>query len=416
MVIFIISVLVALGVSALCSLLEAAVLSLTPSQVAELSRRSPRIGAIWQGFKERIDRPIAVILVINTAAHTVGATVAGAKFEAQFHKQGLIWFSLLFTYLMLQFTEILPKTLGVHYNRRLAPWIAYPLALLARVLAPVLFLIRLINKPFEGKRRRVHPDPTLEEITALAGLARLANLIGPHQERIIRGASRLSGLDAREVMIPVEQVSFLSTAQSLTEAIEAARQDAHTRFPVCEEGDRNRVLGYVNFKEMIYQERMGGIDQGPWAIIRPVRFVSPDAPATQLLRAFVDQHQHVAVVRSAEGQTLGLVTLEDLIEELVGELEDEFDRLPRLIHWLNRHTCIAGGGVPIRELAANLGMDLRDAQGTTSAWLLRRLDHLPRPGETLTEQGGGFTIRRVRRGKVYEVMVTRPASPGPAHT
>jgi CBS domain containing-hemolysin-like protein len=133
MAIFVASVFIALMVSALCSLLEATVLSLSPGQVDDLARRSPGVGSIWQGFKAQIQKPIAVILILNTAAHTIGATLAGAAFEEQFGTAGLLWFSLLFTYMMLQFTEILPKTMGVRYARQLAPVIARPLAVLVRV-------------------------------------------------------------------------------------------------------------------------------------------------------------------------------------------------------------------------------------------------------------------------------------------
>lgn len=121
MLVFVVSVLAALLVSFLCSILEATVLSLTPRQVANLSSRQPKLGAVWQHFKAHIDRPIAVILILNTAAHTIGAAIAGAKFEELYGDEGILWFSLLFTYVMLQFTEILLKSLGVHYNRQLAP-------------------------------------------------------------------------------------------------------------------------------------------------------------------------------------------------------------------------------------------------------------------------------------------------------
>jgi putative hemolysin len=405
--VFVVSVAAALAVSFLCSLLEAAVLSLTPSQVADLSRQQPRPGAVWQHFKSRIDRPIAVILIVNTAAHTIGAALAGARFEELYGGQGLVWFSVLFTYLMVQFTEILPKTLGVRYNRRLAPLIAYPLEALIRVLAPVISLIHLVNRPFDRRRGRGRPDTTLEEITALAGLARLADLIGPHQERIIRGASRLSGLAARDVMIPAEQVTFLSTSQSLTDAILADNLDPHTRFPVIEGADRDRVLGYVNFKEMIYRERTNPQDLSLRGIVRPVRFVGPDETAPQLLRVFVDQHEHIAIVRDAGGRTLGLVTLEDLVEELVGELGDEFDRLPRMLHPLSGGTWMVGGGVPVREVAERLGLPLPGAEGTTSAWLVRQLGRAPKVNEAHRVGGAEFLVRRTRRGQVFEVAVTR---------
>ena len=399
------SVFAALFISALCSVLEATVLSLTPSQVAQMSSHHRHAGAIWQQFKARIDRPIAVILIVNTAAHTIGATLAGAQFELLYGDEGLIWFSLLFTYLMLQFTEILPKTLGVNYNSRLAPLIAVPLAVLIRVLAPVVYLIHFINRPFERTRDQSRAAP-LEEITALAGMARLSNLISRHQERIIQGTSELSLKHVHDIMIPVEQVTFLSTSESLTDAIITAHLDPHTRFPICEDDDRNRVLGYVNFKEMIYRLRTNPADPSLHGIIRPVHFAIPEQPAAELLRAFVEHHEHMAIVRGADGKTLGLVTLEDVIEELVGELEDEFDRLPRMLHPLRGGTWMVGGGVPVAELASELGLTLPDAHGSTSAWLIRRFGHIPKPNEIHREDGAEFMVRRTRRGKVFEVSAT----------
>ena len=170
MVLFLASVCTALFVSACCSLMEAVLLSLTPSQIGEITARRPRIGAVWQQFKSNIDRPIAAILILNTAAHTIGAAVAGSQFDELFGDQWIFAFSLVFTYLMLQFTEILPKTIGVRYNRDVALWIAGPLSVLTRVMRPVVSLVHVLNKPFEG-RRRPTPPHAVEEIAALAGLA-----------------------------------------------------------------------------------------------------------------------------------------------------------------------------------------------------------------------------------------------------
>ncbi len=405
------SVLFALSISALCSLLEAAVLSLSPGQVDDLARRSPGVGAIWQGFKAQIQKPIAVILILNTAAHTIGATIAGAAFEDQFGVAGLVWFSLLFTYVMLQFTEILPKTMGVRYARQLAPMIARPLAMLVRLLSPVLWFIHLVNKPFERRKsKHGHDSNTLDEIAALARMARLGGLLGEHQERIIRGASRLSNLTTENVMIPAKDVAFLSNSQTLFDALIAAHNDPHTRFPIHEADDKNQVLGYVNFKEMIYWSRTNPQDPGFRGIIRPVHFVKPNVSAAQLLKVFVDQHEHMAIVQNDAGETLGLITLEDLIEELVGELEDEFDRLPRMLHRLSGGVWMVGGGVLMSELAMQLQEPKLAEPGTVGAYLLRQLGPQPKLADRLTSHGWDFLVRRLRRGKVFEVSVMPVAS------
>ncbi len=406
MTIFVASIAVALCVSFLCSLMEAALLSLTPSQVADLSARHPKIGAIWRGFKANIERPITVILTLNTTAHTIGAAVAGSQFDELFGDQWIWLFSLLFTFAMLQYSELLPKTLGVYFNRTIALWIARPLSMFIKVFTPVIHFLHLLNRPFEGRRTEKRPPATLEEITSLAMMARLSKHIGTHQERIINRAAVLSQTSAQQVMIPIEQVSMLSTGQTLNQALIAAQIDAHTRFPVCEGDDRNRVLGYVNFKEMIYFMSTSPSDPSLKGIIRPVHFVEPGSSASDLLKTFIDHHEHMAIVRDAQGRCLGLITLEDLIEEMVGELEDEFDRLPRHVHSLSGGTWMFGGGVPVAEVVAKLGGSPVSAGGTLAAWLERQLGQPPKSGQTIRHDGLMFVVRRVRRGRIFEVSAS----------
>lgn len=410
MLAFLLAVSLALLISALCSLAEATLLSLTPSQVAELSAREPRQGAIWRRFKQNIEKPIAVILLINTSAHTMGASIAGAEFDALYGQEWLALFSLVFTLVMLQFAEILPKTLGVRYSRELASVIGRPLALLVRVLNPFLQLIYWINRPFEGRRGASEPS-ALEEISTLASAARLANQIGRHQEQIIRGASRLSEIPVRDVMIPAEQIAFLSAEQSLQDAFITAHLEAHTRFPVCAGGDRDRVIGYVNFKELVYSLHVNPLEPSLRGIIRPVHFSTPGDVAASLLKTFVDEHVHIAIVREGE-HTVGLVTFEDLVEELVGDLEDEFDRLPRMLHVLGGGLLMVGGGVRAAELLERLGLPAGEARGTLSSWLLERLPGPPATGASHREGGYEFTVRRTRRGRIFEVSIApRAAAP-----
>ncbi len=198
----ILSVLVALAVSALCSLMEATLLSLRPGQIAEIAARRPRIGQVWQQLSSNVERPIASILILNTAAHTIGASVAGAEFQQLYGERWLWGFSIVFTFLMLQFTEILPKEVAVRYNRQAAFWIARPLAWMVRMMRPIQAVVHLINRPFGGVSPRPHAFTAIEEIDALSGFARLSGEISGELESILKRGAHLSGSKVREVMRP----------------------------------------------------------------------------------------------------------------------------------------------------------------------------------------------------------------------
>lgn len=406
MTIFLISIAFTLSISFLCSLAEAALLSLTPSQVARLSERHPRVAQIWRGFKANIERPIAVILILNTTAHTIGATVAGAQFDRIWGHEWIWVFSLAFTFAMLQFTEILPKTLGVHFNSFLAPFMAAPLAWLVRFATPLIWLLHLLNRPFEGSRRRQGQPATLDEIASLAAMARMSKDIDAQQERIILGAARLSRKKVADVMIPIEQVVMLSSGLSIPRAIVAAHLDTHTRFPIYRDDDRDEVIGYVNFKEMVYFMSTNPADPTLTGIMRPVHFADPEGSAADLLRVFVGQHEHMAIARDEDGRAIGLVTLEDLIEEVVGEVEDEFDRLPRYRHALPGGTWVFGGGTPMDEVSQSLGGLLPAGRETLATWMAKRLGVIPTGGQAVRIDDVEILVRRMRRGQVFEASVT----------
>ncbi|MHC4201276.1 MAG: hemolysin family protein [Planctomycetota bacterium] len=412
MVLFIASVALALVVSGICSLLEATLLSLTPSQVAGIAEKSPRTGAVWQRFKSDIHRPIAVILIINTASHTIGATVAGSQFEKFLDPRYTVAFSVVFTFLMLQLSEILPKTIGVRQNRRIAMVVAFPLAFVTRLLGPVVWLVHLLNRPFEGRAAKEKGQATIEEIKALASLARMSKLIGGHQERIIKAASSLGTCKVRDVMIPLDEVTCLLASQTPDQALAVARRDPHTRFPVLDGGDTHRPVGYVNFKELVFLMEDRPDCDAIEDIVRPIRTVEPGGEVTELFQVLVSDYAHMAVVCDEEGAPLGLVTVEDLTEELIGEMEDEFDRLPSYCRTLSDGTWLVGGGTTLADVAAETGVEIAGEEKTLAAWLAGRAVW-PSGGdgaaaEPVRHGSVEFVVRRARRGKALEVAV-RPA-------
>jgi len=288
--------------------------------------------------------------------------------------------------------------------------VAYPLETTIKLSSPLLVLVRWINRPFEPGAEHKQPSATISELVTLAGLARLSNLIGRQQEEIIKSASTLSEIRVRDIMVPVDQVTFMSAEQSPDDAIMAAYGDPHTRFPVCEAGDPDRLCGYVNLKELVFRARFNPDQRSIRPAVRELHYLDPDADCAAALKTFVNEHIHIAIVRE-EGRSLGLVTLEDLVEELVGEITDEFDRAPRMFHALSANRWMVGGGVPVNQLAMRLGVALPDAQGSVSRWLIDRLGGLPASKTIYEEAGLQFHVRRVRRGSIFEVAVEKVEPP-----
>lgn len=187
MTVFIVSILIALSVSFLCSVMEAALLSITPSKLALISEKSPAAGRLCRKLKENIERPIAVILILNTAAHTFGAAIAGAQFDHLFGGEYIWLFSLIFTVAMVQYTEILPKTLGVRFNGAIIRGSSRTLYLLVKLMAPLIWLVHAVNRPFDpgaGEEDKLD-QVCIEELEALTKMAQRSNRLSDKQAQEI---------------------------------------------------------------------------------------------------------------------------------------------------------------------------------------------------------------------------------------
>ena len=226
------AVAVAMGISFLCSVMEAALLSLNPGKLALISKRHPRLGRICEGLKSDIEKPIAVILILNTAAHTFGAAIAGAQFDSLYGSDYIWLFSLIFTVLMVQYTEILPKTIGVRFNAFVMAHTARILKFAIVLMTPVIWLVHFINRPFEGKEQPEHAGNEMEEeLDALASMARQAKYITPTQEQAIQEIPDLKEDRICELMVPRAEMVCLRESMSRDEVLETARRSPHSRYP-----------------------------------------------------------------------------------------------------------------------------------------------------------------------------------------
>ena len=324
MLLFITAVSVVLVVSFLCSIFESVLLSLTRPQIEVLLQREKRAGALLSRFKENMDVPIAAILILNTAAHTIGAAVAGASYEDVFDAGSLWLFSIIFTIAVLLFTEIIPKTLGVTYAQKLASPVAHGIRWLTIGLRPLVALSEKVSRALRGDVEL--PVTTSEEIRLLATLGRSKGAVGVDTARMVVGATQLRHLHAHDIVLPRDKVNFLSGEMGRVEAMEFVRQTGHSRFPFSPTRDLKDVSGVVLAKDLLYWLLQHDADEIDWgSLTKETLIIPPSVPLLQLLRTYQDKRRHLAIIVDEYGTVEGIATLEDVLEEIVGDIFDESD-------------------------------------------------------------------------------------------
>ena len=399
--VFVVSTLIAIVVSFLCSLAEAALLSLSPWRLETLRARGVPWAEAWLRMRDRIGRPMATILVLNTIAHTGGATIAGGAFEDVFGGRWLWAFSLVFTLVVLFGTEIVPKTMGVAHAEAAAPWLVRGLRASMVVLHPFVVLSEALSGWIErGKEER--PGVSREDIGTLTRLARRRNVIAGEQEQIIGRALKMRETPVEQAMIPREWIVFLRTSVPTEENLKIAAENLHTRYPVSETEDVDGVVGYVNLKEIV---AAGPPTRPLLEFLRPVLYVSRDTDLHSLLRLFIGGRHHLAIVKNADGLIGGMVTVEDVLEELVGEIEDEFDGGSAEIVPLGGRRWRVGGTVRVATIAERLGVEVEDGRQTLAEWMRRHVGGATPPGWTGRVGPLRVSARRVREGRVVEAVV-----------
>lgn len=316
---FVISVAIVLGVSFVCSLTEAVLLSINVNALANpKSKAGSDVAAAWRRMKSNIGRPIAAILILNTVANTGGATVAGAEFTALYGSQYLWIFSICMTVSILFGTEILPKTIGVAYNRVLAPFLTLPLEYATKFLSPFIWLTEFVTKRFASDETS---QISSSDIITMASMARSGKAIGLEQENIIVNAIRLSHSPVRTAMIPRNNIKYIIEGLTLEENEKRLGILKHTRYPLCSSDSIDTVSGTVNHKKFAMASSEKSSDYE--LVKRDAAFVSEDVSLLDALRTMSKGRLHMLFVKDKYDRISGLLTLEDITDELVSiELPD----------------------------------------------------------------------------------------------
>jgi len=314
---------VALAVSFLCSLMEATLLSVSPSYVAALEAKHRSVGPRLRRLKQDIDQPLAAILTLNTIANTFGATAAGAQAAKIFGSAYIAAFSAVLTLAILFISEIIPKTLGALHWRRLAPFTARLLTILIPLLWPLVALARRLTRLIGRDRPR--PSIHREEFTALAELGAREGVFRVEENRVLRNLFRLGSVRARHIMTPRIVMFAVPESSTVGDVLTAHSEFRFSRIPIYGE-DLDDVNGYVLKDDVLL---CGARDQHARRLgdLRRDIVVVPESMALpQLLQRFLESSEHIALVVDEYGGTAGVVTMEDVVETVLGlEIVDEAD-------------------------------------------------------------------------------------------
>ena len=319
-----ISVTLAVTVSALCSVCEAVLYSISASQVEMLKKNGNPTAEHLQSLRSDIEEPITAILTLNTIANTIGASVAGAAAAKLFGDENLILFSLAFTLTILIFSEILPKTIGVAYSFKLAPTITYPLRAMVFLLKPIVWMCRSITRILPQK---IEETISGEELQTIAALSRESGDIEENEEKVINNIIDLKNKIVRQVMTPRTVTFSMNEHITVGNAMAMlAELSSHSRIPIYNR-EPNNVTGIIMRKDILQAAAEGENTLTLARFKHPAHFVPEMAPLNRILINFFDRRQHLFIVVDEYGTMTGIISMEDVLEEIVGrEIIDESDK------------------------------------------------------------------------------------------
>lgn len=310
-------------VSFLCSLSESVILSVSHVYIAVLEKSGRRSGRILRNLKRNINHPLTAILTFNTIANTIGAAVVGAQTYHVFGSELVALSSALLTVMILVFSEVLPKTLGVVHWKRIAPAMGYIITGLIYLSYPVVLLLESLPRLLS--RKTMQKSITREEILMLAELGLSEGVLRGIEARIIENLLLTNEIRTEDILTPRSVVAALQKDQTVAEFMEKGPPIRFTRIPVYDR-DLDDLIGFVLHDRLIEKYYTGGRDMKVESLMGPIYAVPASKPIADLLDEFIHRREHLFEVVDEYGGTAGIVTLEDVLETLLGvEIVDELD-------------------------------------------------------------------------------------------
>ena len=314
-----------ISISAFCSLMEASLFAVPLAYAKNLADQDSHSGKLLLKFKKELSHPISAILILNTISHTIGASVAGAFVAELYGDQVLIAFSVVFTMAMLYLSEIIPKQVGAIFARRVAVLIANPLNILIKLLYPLIILTDGVSKFFKG--REEIPSVSEQEFLSLAEIGTTEGVLDSLEGSVIKNIIGFDRLLVRDVLTPRVVVFRLAEDKTLADIKQDMLSWNYTRVPIHALDDEDKVHSYVVQRDLFrafIQDKSE--DTLVASLAREITVVNELMRADKVMLQMFEKREAICSVVDEHGAFAGIVTLEDLVEELVGrEIMDEYD-------------------------------------------------------------------------------------------
>lgn len=411
-----------LGVLALLFLLsaffsgsETALTAIDRHRVRFLAEKQRHGAARLERLLARPDRLLSAILIGNNLVNIAASVFATTLFIVWFGDRGELATILILTPSLLLIAEVCPKTYAARYPEKVSFWVLQPIVfcmwLMTPLVATVTFFSGLITRLLPGEAER--PVISEDEIRTMISVGGEAGIVAEEQHRMLHGVFDLAETRVRDVMVPRTEVIGIEASTPFSQVLEVAQQARHSRFPVYE-GDLDNILGIIHSKEILnYVHR-----PEEFSLVKLARapyFVPESKHIEPLLHSFRRRRIHLAVVVDEYGGFEGIVTLEDVVEEIVGEIQDEYDAEEEiLVRELEPGRFLIDGSTSIRMINRRFELMLSEVHATTLAgFVLRTLGRIPKVGESCRDNGIEFLVRKMDAHRIEEIEMVCPVEEEP---
>jgi len=408
----VLAIVVLVALSGFFSGSETAVTAASKARMLQLEKAGDRRAALVGRLIQERQKLIGALLLGNNVANILSSALATSVFLAVFGDRGVIYATLAMTAIVLTFAEILPKTLAIarpdSTARAVAPLVSPIVAVFSPVVSAVQFIVRLVLKPFTSGSTAETFSPT-DEIRGQVDLLHAEGSVVKAERDRLGGVLDLGELDVSDVMVHRTAMETVNADESVDKIIDQILASAYTRVPIWEEQPEN-IIGIIHAKDLLRKLKEAGGDVTKIdirAIAKKPWFVPDTTSLNDQLNAFLKRKLHIALVVDEYGEVQGLVTLEDILEEIVGDIADEYDQTMEGVRRQPDGSVAVDGSVPIRDLNRVMDWHLPDEEATTVAGLvIHEARIIPEPGQAFTFHGFRFQVLRKNRNRITALRVT----------